>query len=67
MNKRVSKLLYKYAAVSDMNIKDLKKWWNTLNWQEKTAERQRMENELGMEEAEETGEVEELEDVEEEK
>jgi len=67
MNKRVTKLLYKYASISDMKVNELKKWWNTLSWQEKTAERIRMERELGMEETEEAQveEVEEAEEVEE--
>lgn len=63
MNKRVTKLLYKYALISDMKINELKKWWNTLSWQEKTAERERMERELGFGEAEET-EAEEIEETE---
>lgn len=62
MNKKVSKLLYKYAGVSEMKVKDLKKWWNTLSWQEKTVERQRMERKLNMEEAEEAGQVEAMEE-----
>jgi len=61
MNKRVTKLLYKYASISDMKINELKKWWNTLSWKEKTAERERMESELGIGEAEEA-EVEEVEE-----
>lgn len=67
MNKKVTKLLYKYASISDMKVNELKKWWHTLNWQEKTAERERMERELGISEAEETKveETEESEEVEE--
>ena len=53
MNKTASKLLHKYAAHSDTDVRKLKKWWNTLNWQEKTAERIRMEEEMGAEETEE--------------
>jgi hypothetical protein len=58
MNKKVTKLLSKYASISDTNLKELKKWWHTLSWQEKTEERKRMEAELtGEEEAvEETAE-----------
>jgi hypothetical protein len=58
MNKKVTKLLSKYASVSDTSLKELKKWWHTLNWQEKTAERERMEAVLA-------GEAEEAEEEEE--
>lgn len=56
MNKKVTKLLSKYASASDTSIKELKKWWHTLSWQEKTAERKRIEAEL-------SGEAEESEEV----
>ena len=64
MNKKVTKLLYKYAPLSNMKVNELKKWWNTLSWEEKTAERARMERELGISEAEET-EAEEVTETEE--
>lgn len=54
MNRKVSKLLSKYAVVSEQKVDDLKKWWNTLNWQEKTRERIRMQKQLGPLESEET-------------
>ena len=56
MNKRVTKLLYQYAAIAETDIKTLKKWWNTLNWKERTKERQRIEEELGLAETETTEE-----------
>ncbi|MCB0292403.1 MAG: hypothetical protein KDH97_19265 [Calditrichaeota bacterium] len=48
MNSSASKLLHKYAAYSDTDVRKLKKWWKTLNWMEKTAERKRMEVEMGL-------------------
>lgn len=48
MNKKATKLLYKYASISSKDVAVLKKWWNTLSWQEKTRERLRMEEELGL-------------------
>jgi len=58
MNRKVSKLLSKYAVVSEQKIDHLKKWWNTLSWQEKTRERIRIEKQLSPVESEEaeTGE-----------
>lgn len=53
MNKKATKLLYKYASISDRDIKSLKKWWNSLSWEEKTRERKRIEEELGTNETEE--------------
>mgnify|MGYP005726207709 CR=1 FL=1 len=63
MNKTVSKLLSKYATISDQSVRDLKKWWNTLDWREKTAEKKRILEELGLSESEE--EVETVEEEEE--
>ena len=42
MNKRAAKLLSKYAAISESDLKTLKKWWNTLTWEEKSKERKRL-------------------------
>ena len=49
MNRTVSKLLDRYAAHAETDSRKLKKWWKTLSWQEKTAERKRMEAEMGYE------------------
>lgn len=46
MNKRVTKMLYNYAVASNQNIKELKSWWNTLNWRERTEEKRRIMAEL---------------------
>lgn len=59
MNKTVAKLLSKYAVISEQNNKELKKWWNTLDWREKTIERKRIEEELGLSGSEEKTEDEE--------
>ncbi len=58
MNQRVTKLLHQYASISEQDIKSLKKWWNSLDWQERTKARKQIEEELGLNEPEET-EVEE--------
>lgn len=54
MNRKISKLLSKYAVVSEQKIGDLKKFWHTLSWREKTRERLRMEKQLSPVESEET-------------
>ncbi|RMF55670.1 MAG: hypothetical protein D6748_14945 [Calditrichaeota bacterium] len=48
MNRRIAKLLSQYAAVSKSDLKELKKWWNQLSWQERTVEKKRIEAELGL-------------------
>jgi hypothetical protein len=65
MNNKVTKLLSKYASISDTSLKDLKKWWHTLSWQEKTVERKKMEAELAgeFEETEETQETQETQET----
>ncbi len=50
MNQKTAKLLRSYATYADMNYKELKKWWNSLSWRERTIERKRMIEDLGMEE-----------------
>ena len=57
MNRTATKLLYRYAAISESDIRVLKKWWNTLSSHQKAAERERMEAELGMEKTADAEEV----------
>ncbi len=52
MNQRVTKLLHQYASITDQDIKSLKKWWNSLNWQERSKARKQIEEDLGLNEPE---------------
>ncbi len=56
MNQRTAKLLHSYALYSDTKVDELKRWWKSLSWLEKTRERKRMQAELFEEETEDTGE-----------
>ncbi len=53
MNRTASKLLTSYATATDRNRKDVKRWWKSLSWQERTLERKRIEQELGTTSSEE--------------
>ncbi|RMG68235.1 MAG: hypothetical protein D6715_02755 [Calditrichaeota bacterium] len=52
MNQKTAKLLHRYASHSGQNVKELKKWWLSLNHMERARERQRMLEELGQETSE---------------
>lgn len=49
MNEKTAKTLNKYARFSGQNNKELKAWWNQLNWIERTAERKRILAEMAAE------------------
>lgn len=46
MNERTAKLLSKYAAKSGKAEKELKTWWKSLDFKQRTRERKRMQSEL---------------------
>jgi len=46
MNERVGKMLSRYARKTSKPPKELKRWWELLNWREKTHERKRILAEL---------------------
>lgn len=50
MNEKTAKLLKRYAAHTEKNMNDLKRWWNSLSWEEKTRERERIKKEMEEEE-----------------
>lgn len=50
MNEKTAKLLKRYAAHTEKNMNDLKRWWNSLSWEEKTRERERIKKEMAEEE-----------------
>jgi hypothetical protein len=42
MNSKTGKLLRKYAKHSDMTTKEVRKWWDSLPWTQRAAERRRI-------------------------
>ena len=49
MNQKTIKLLNAYASKTEQSKKELRKWWNSLSWVEKTREKKRIEAELAEE------------------
>ena len=48
MNRTAAKLLNTYATTTGRSHREVKRWWKSLSWQERTAERKRIEEELGI-------------------
>ncbi len=46
MNQKNVKLLRKYSSLTGRNHNELKKWWNSLNWIEKTEEKKKIIKEI---------------------
>lgn len=44
MNQHTAKLLKKYASEIDQDFRQVKKWWETLDWKQRTAWRNKIEN-----------------------
>jgi len=42
MNQRTAKMLHRYATQEGKSPKDVKKWWMSLNAEERTKERKRI-------------------------
>ena len=42
MNSKTCKLLRKYGKHSDMTAKEVRKWWDSLPWTQRAAERRRI-------------------------
>lgn len=42
MSQRIAKLLKKSAAAEGKLLSEIKRWWRSLNWRERTAERKRL-------------------------
>ena len=52
MNQKTAKLLNNYATRHKRKKKEVKKWWLSLTWKEREAERKRLLEELEEEETE---------------
>jgi hypothetical protein len=46
MNQRTVRLLNAYARLTGQTVRQVRRWWYSLNWHERTRERQRLEREL---------------------
>ncbi len=46
MNEKTGKMLSRYARRANRPLKDLKRWWESLNWRQRGPERQRIRKEL---------------------
>ena len=49
MNQKMIKLLNAYASKTDQSKKEIRKWWNSLSWEQKTQERKKIQAELAEE------------------
>ncbi len=46
MNQKTAKLLNNYAARQNKKKKEVRRWWLSLNWKQREAERKRILKEL---------------------
>ncbi len=46
MNQRTVRLLNDYARLVNKKPREIRKWWNSLSWKERTRERERILKEL---------------------
>lgn len=46
MNQKTAKLLTKYAAQTNKKKKEVRRWWISLEWHKRHAERERIKKEL---------------------
>lgn len=46
MNEKTGKMLSKYARQVGKSAKEIKRWWESLRWTERSRERKRIKKEL---------------------
>lgn len=49
MNQKTAKLLKKWARANSKSPREVKRWWMSLDWHTRTAERVKMKRELDKE------------------
>ena len=58
MNQHTAKLLKKHARNTENDFRQVKKWWETLDWKQRTVWRAKIQASLATNEAEEVETVE---------
>jgi hypothetical protein len=46
MNQKTIKMLNAFATKTEQSKKEVRNWWKSLNWLERSKERKRIQNEL---------------------